>query len=238
MKVKGTSGLIKLRISMHHSYKVLSYGGGVNSTALLFYLIDNDYDIDEVIFADTGAELPETYRYIRKIINYCDKNDIKFSIVMNDTDIYTWYWNHRKIPVRNRRSCSDLFKIRPIYRYLRRLNAKQVVAYLGIAYDEKKRAKESSRKYIKNVYPLVENKINREECKQIIHSHGFQIPPKSGCYFCPFQPERSWYYLLNNHPDLFKKAMLLEENGTAYPRLTLSRKKRLRDIWEEKYGSC
>jgi len=55
---------------------ILSYGGGVNSTALLFLLKDLDYPLDEVIFADTGAELPETYQYLEKIQNFCEDSEM------------------------------------------------------------------------------------------------------------------------------------------------------------------
>src|SRR5436309_7907975 len=44
---------------------VLSYGGGVNSTALMVVLLREGYPLDEVVFADTGAERPETYNYLR-----------------------------------------------------------------------------------------------------------------------------------------------------------------------------
>ena len=40
---------------------VLSLGAGVNSTALLIYLVKNRMPLDYVVFADTGNEMPETY---------------------------------------------------------------------------------------------------------------------------------------------------------------------------------
>ncbi|MEM3161041.1 MAG: phosphoadenosine phosphosulfate reductase family protein, partial [Nitrososphaera sp.] len=44
---------------------VLSYGGGVNSTALMILLVRHKLPIDYVIFADTGSERPETYTYLK-----------------------------------------------------------------------------------------------------------------------------------------------------------------------------
>ena len=46
---------------------VLSFGAGLNSTALLIMLVEKSYPLDEVIFADTGAEVPETYEHLKAV---------------------------------------------------------------------------------------------------------------------------------------------------------------------------
>ena len=173
---------------------ILSFGGGVNSTALLFFLVDNRYPLDEVVFADTGSELPETYEFIGKIKEFVKTIGIKFTIVRNKECIYEWYFKRKKIPTWNSRSCSDLFKIRPIRRYLREKFGKKekFIMYIGFAYDERHRAKPSNVKYVINRFPLIECKITRKKCEEIIRSHKFVPPIKSGCYFCPFQPEWRW----------------------------------------------
>jgi hypothetical protein len=43
---------------------VVSYGGGRNSTALLILCQKLGIKVDLILFADTGGELPETYKYI------------------------------------------------------------------------------------------------------------------------------------------------------------------------------
>ena len=42
---------------------MVSYGGGVNSTALLVGLHQHRIPVDLILFADTGAEHPHTYAY-------------------------------------------------------------------------------------------------------------------------------------------------------------------------------
>lgn len=64
-------------------------------------------------------------------------------------------------------------------------------------------------------YPLIEHHITRKACKRIIRDHGLRVPPKSGCWFCPFQKTSQWRKLSINHPDLFKKAVELEERALA-----------------------
>ena len=43
---------------------MVSYGGGVNSTALLISLHQHRIPVDLILFADTGAEHPHTYAYL------------------------------------------------------------------------------------------------------------------------------------------------------------------------------
>ena len=43
--------------------RFLSFGGGVQTTSVL--LMDQ---YDEIIFADTGNEMPETYDYMKRYI--------------------------------------------------------------------------------------------------------------------------------------------------------------------------
>ena len=43
---------------------MVSYGGGVNSTALLVGLHQHRIPVDLILFADTGAEHPHTYAYL------------------------------------------------------------------------------------------------------------------------------------------------------------------------------
>lgn len=43
---------------------VLSFGGGVNTAAILALAYRGKLQIDYAIFADTGCEIPETYDWI------------------------------------------------------------------------------------------------------------------------------------------------------------------------------
>ena len=61
---------------------LLSYGGGINSTALLLEWVKQGKQLDLVIFADTGSEMPETYNFIEKYVKpFCKKNKILFETV-------------------------------------------------------------------------------------------------------------------------------------------------------------
>ena len=43
---------------------VASFGGGLNSTAMLVELVGRGDPVDAILFADTGGELPETYAHV------------------------------------------------------------------------------------------------------------------------------------------------------------------------------
>ena len=49
---------------------VLSFGGGVNSAALMVVLLREGLPFDEAVFADTGGEVPETYQYLETARQY------------------------------------------------------------------------------------------------------------------------------------------------------------------------
>ena len=39
---------------------------------------------------------------------------------------------------------------------------------------------------------------------------------RSGCYFCFFQQRIEWVWLLEQHPDLYEKAMTFEKDGYTW----------------------
>lgn len=198
---------------------ILSYGGGVNSAALMIQLTQAGEPLDEVVFADTGGEVPETYEYLDVARQYLAKYGIPLRIIpkrIRGRDLYDTSWHRRVFPSAIWRWSTRDFKVAPIHRYYRSLDA-HVNQYLAIAYDEIERMKDSAVSYITNVYPLVDNKVTREKCILLITEAGLPVPVKSGCFFCPFNSMDRWRWLYETHPDLYQKAMALEENSKHFP---------------------
>jgi len=48
---------------------IVSFSGGKDSTAMLLKMIEENMQIDEIIFCDTGVEFPAMYEHIRKVEN-------------------------------------------------------------------------------------------------------------------------------------------------------------------------
>ncbi len=201
--------------------KFLSFGAGVQTTAMLLM-----YDYDEVIFADTGSEKDQTYEYIEKYVKpYCRQQGIKFTTVYKmvhflgkmwvpDT-LGEWCRRHHNVPsIKYRWSTRD-WKLRPICRYIRSLKLLgEVVCEIGISADEEWRVNEVSfvdEPYVKR-FPLAKAGMRREDCVNAILSHGWKVPPKSGCYFCHFQTIPQWNWLYLHDPQKYESAKFLENN--------------------------
>lgn len=196
--------------------QVLSFGGGVNSTAILVLAKQQKIKLDLVVFSDTGAEMPETYQYLNDVVlPYCKTHNLEFVTVGSPT-LYMDYFSKKIIPYRMFRSCTDKYKIRPITAYLKkRYGSKNYDIILGIDAGETQRAKNGA------IYPLIELNIDRAGCERVIENDGLPIPIKSGCFFCPFQKESEWTKLYRNHKDLFFKSEEFEKNCKAYPQFFL-----------------
>lgn len=204
---------------------ILSYGAGLNSTALLVYLVNNKLPLDEVVFADTGGETPETYKHLKVTEEYLRLHKIPLIILQSKRGtLYDTCARRKVIPSQVWRWCTRDYKITPIHAHYRRFN-QPIVQYLGISYEERDRVKASGKDFIKNSFPLIENKINRQGCLDLILSDSFDFPApqRSGCFFCPFNSLSRWREVFDNHKDLFLKARLLEESSKHYPKQKLTR---------------
>lgn len=191
--------------------KIANFGGGVNSVAgILKYGIDS---FDEVIFADTGSEKPETYEYLKYLV---EQKGWKITIVDKSfhwgMTIYEYYTKRKSFPNAALRDCTGKFKINPMRRYLRKKYGKKVHfdVSLFIDYSEIFRVKTSDVLYQTLHYPLIDDKIDREGCLEIIKQSGYLMPSKSSCFMCPFNTPKQWMKLKSEHPDLFEQAVKLE----------------------------
>lgn len=193
--------------------KYLSFGGGVNSTALLIYLEAEGEDF-EIVFVNHGGCWPETYDYVAYLR---DEGYEITEIIPTASGCHTileYCYLRHIVPGVKRRFCTDHFLLRPMWRYV----DKPCVMYIGISEDEKQRARESGKKLIQNKYPLIDAEITREGCLEIIKSAGLKIPTRSSCYFCPFMDKGTARRLYRDHPDLFQEVVKLEKecNSPGY----------------------
>lgn len=190
-----------------------SFGGGVQSVAMLIMNIRAGENFIPV-FANVGskAENPATLDYIEQYIKpECKRLWIPF-IEVSGEDLYDSVENnpHPPIPVfagssQLARICTSDRKIKPVDRAVRKLlrqDENAALVQIGISLDELHRARFGgwSKKDIygryygfwkKQVYPLIDMRITREDCKQIISEYGWSIPEKSSCWFCPFGAGRN-----------------------------------------------
>jgi len=219
----------------------LSYGGGHQTAGMLALIkLGRLPKPDVIIFADTGGEIPETYHHIENYAKpLADELGIPFQIVAGNLKgkgetLYEYSWNKNWIPQPFSRSCTKSFKVEPIHKALRSYKGKEAVnVWIGISLDEARRRKTAFLKWITNIYPLVDNGLTRADCDEAMRTIGMPIPPKSGCYFCPFNRTTRWREIRMHTPDLYQKAIALEENARqVYPNMTLTGKAPLKAYLE------
>jgi 3'-phosphoadenosine 5'-phosphosulfate sulfotransferase (PAPS reductase)/FAD synthetase len=188
----------------------LSMGFGVNSVAL--YLLMEDLKMEfEAVFVDHGGDWPETYEYAEYFVATGRPVTIIKPDVKGASNIFEYAWAYKMVPSMMARWCTRLFKILPVNNYIE----KPCYMHLGIDAGEAKRAKLNVEKGIESRWLLIEHDIDRDGCKELIASHGLAVPPKSGCWFCPYQRKAQWMDLRRRRPELFCKAQQLEARNMA-----------------------
>ena len=214
--------------------RAISYGGGVQSTALIVLAVQGIIDADIALMSNVGddSELPQTMDYVRNIIQPWAK-DRGFAVEILDPikhgqkttlfqEITKEGSNRTLIPVFGEkgnplgRACTADFKVRVINRWLREHGASKnnrATVLLGISTDEIERAGRGKEESISvREYPLLKLGHDRTACSQIIRDAGLPVPPKSSCFFCPFHSETTWRELRRDEPALFEKAQELEDH--------------------------
>ena len=207
-------------------YHILSLSGGKDSTALAFFMKENMPEIfakTELVFYDTGCDLPETYDYLNKIEVFLKKNIVRVSPEKTFEHLLTI---NRVLPSHFRRWCTVELKVRPSQKYIEEKFKKEgknkVNLYVGIRKDEEHRKgilliSDLERNFIKPQYPFIENCICKNDVERILVENGINYPSyynyrsRNGCYFCFYQNPIDWINLYENLPDLFEKASNYEK---------------------------
>lgn len=219
--------------------RVISYGGGVQSTALLVMAATHQIDpVDAVLFANVGddSEHPATLAYVRDVAKpWAQSRGLTVELLdrrRRDGTVETLWGRLMRdgsrslpIPVRmsngapGRRSCTADFKIAVIGKWLRAHGAtadNPADVLIGISWDEIERlGNKRVAAYERVQYPLVDQRLTREHCKRIIEAAGLPVPPKSSCFFCPFHRPSVWAAMRRDEPALFEKSARLEDTLNA-----------------------
>ena len=191
---------------------VCGISGGKDSSALAVYMKDKVTDM-EYFFCDTGAELPETYAYLAKLEVVLGKKITR----LNSTRSFDHYFEvfRGTLPSPQMRWCTSLLKIKPLEDWI---GDDDVVSYVAIRSDEKNRSGYVSTKpNIKTIFPFIDDDIDHAGVLKILTDAGINLPDyykwrtRSGCYFCFFQRKAEWVGLADNHPDLFERAVAIEQ---------------------------
>lgn len=217
--------------SMQPVRHILSLSGGKDSTALAIYMRDRVTEM-EYVFCDTGEEMVETYEYLDRLEAYLGREITR----LNPERPFNHYLEIYRgvLPDARTRWCTRMLKIKPFEKYV---GEDPVINYIGIRADENRKGYISTKPNIQARYPFVEDGIRKEDVMRILEESGLGLPDyykwrsRSGCYFCFFQQRIEWVGLLENHPDLFQKAMAYEkEEPGPGKRYCWSQKESLKEL--------
>lgn len=189
----------------------LSYGGGVNSTALAILLMRGElpqYEPWRIVFADTGEERPETYAYIRDHFEpWLMRHGKKLETVRADETVLERWERKRMTGNRLQRGCTIEGKIKPMEKYVTENGGDFAAQLVGIDAGEDHRMPGAVR-------PLVDLGIDRNGCEAIIKAEGLPSPGKSGCWCCPFLRVSEVIKLIKTDPCKFERIARLEDIAT------------------------
>jgi 3'-phosphoadenosine 5'-phosphosulfate sulfotransferase (PAPS reductase)/FAD synthetase len=196
----------------------LSYGGGVNSTALCIALHNKlvpGVSSWRVVFSDTYDESDETYNYIDTVMRPWLRARGKVLETVCDKEGVLERWERLSV-TGNRvlRTCTVEAKIKVINAHIAAHGNKDDVQLIGIDADEAHRAKEP-RDGRKVSFPLLALDWGRDECIEAIKGAGLPVPPKSGCWHCPFMRRKQIINLSVSAPCKFDRIVRLEDAANA-----------------------
>lgn len=207
----------------------ISLGAGVQSSTMALMAKHGEITPmpDCAIFADTQAEPAKVYEWLdwlekqlpypiyRVTAGSLEEKSLKVRKTLDGSHHYIKH----NVPAftanadfssgKKQRQCTYDFKIVPIYRQVRKLYGKQkVMMWIGISTNEVSRIKPSRVAFVENTWPLIDKRMNREDCKNWMKKNGYPEPPRSSCVFCPYHSNSEWARLT---PDELRRAVNYEK---------------------------
>lgn len=204
-------------------------GVGVNSIAYLIGYYERGIRPDVLTFADTGGELPHTYKILEQLQKWCKDIDFpEINIVRKvnkEGEIETLEENCLRIKslpslAYGFKKCSHKFKIEPQDKFMNNYPpakahwkaGNKVTKAIGYSAEEWHRQRiPEDKKYI-YVYPLHEWRWDRSKCIEKCKEYSF-CPAKSACFYCPATKKAEVIALSKMYPDHFKRAIEIEKNS-------------------------
>ncbi len=217
--------------------RVLSYGGGADSFAMLLEALRCGIHLDAVVFADVGdpgrqdpAEWPGTYRHMREIAApLCARARVPFEVLDSDRypvrdarSLFAWFQARQQIPTAAGRICTTIAKVERFERWLdERFPGEEVETWIGFEAGEENRAQKDpnagtgrtvkpGQALRQNRFPLIDWGLCRCRCEALIRLAGYPVPRKSACVFCPFASKGDWQTFARELPEQFAQVVRLE----------------------------
>lgn len=188
------------------------------------------------VFADTQAEPASVYRWLdwlekqlpfpiyRVTKGSLEERDLELKVSKTSGQTY----RNSMIPAYTEdggilpRKCTKDFKVLPVLSKVRELaggardgDPLKIIQWIGISTDEVMRMKQLDVSWVQNRWPLVEMRMNRQDCLTWMEKNGYPRPPRSACRFCPYHSDYEWSRLKEEEPNEFLEAVAFEKRMQA-----------------------
>lgn len=219
--------MVDKKIEKELPLHILNLGAGVQSSTMAFMAAHGEISPmpDAAIFADTGDEPAEVYRWLGYLME-----KLPFPVIRKDNGKSLSFHIFESIKNGTRssnpplftagifgkegilnRSCTRDFKISVIHREVRRImkehERKKVIQWIGISLDESIRMKPSMVNYSTHRWPLIELRMTRADCLSWMNRNGYPEPPRSACVYCPHHSNMEWRRLRDHHREAWTRAV-------------------------------
>ena len=196
---------------------------------------------DAAIFADTGAEPAHVYEHLDRLIpqlpfpvhkvsagNIVEDLKRGFTTVGSQGRFLAAPFFIKSMKsngvsydlAMGRRQCTRHYKVDELKKKQRellgyapgtRIPPGSIEVWICISLDEAMRARPARDAWQVNRHPLLELRITRRACLDWLTAHGYPLPGKSACTFCPFHDDAHWRDTKQNDPVSFAQACEVDE---------------------------
>jgi hypothetical protein len=227
---------------------LISLGAGVQSSVMALMAKHGELGPmpDGAIFSDTGAEPDDVYDWLdwledqlpfpvyrvmhKEGLTKALEDATRGATHIANPPFYTEKDGESGIL---RRKCTTDFKITPINKKVRELlglkpkqrtSGEMAIQWIGISLDEIQRMRESREKYTTHIFPLVEKRMRRGDCKEWMKRNDYPEPPRSACVYCPYHSNHEWRRLKEHDQNGWDEAVRIDKlvrSGVAGTNSTL-----------------
>ena len=215
---------------------IASWSGGKDSTASIILAHEHNDPLDEIIYVevmfdrDISGEIPEHRDFIYNVaIPQVESWGYLVTVLRSDRT-YLDCFHHiivrgqmqskkKGFPMQGHCNVNRDCKLAPIRKYMK-TQPNGIIQYVGIAADEPKRLTRLERNKISL---LAKYGYTEKMAEQLCKEHGllspiYEFTKRGGCFFCMNARDRTLRHLRDNHSDLWKHLLALEnESNLAGP---------------------
>ena len=199
--------------------KILCFSGGKDSTAMLITLIENNQQIDEILYVDVGDWM---WKSAKKHIQQVEETfDIKIT-QLNVTDELRKGFQRWGFPSMFNRWCTGI-KRDTMGNYLKKKYPDEdIVQYIGYCSDEERRTGKKLYSTYDVEYPLVEAGITTSDALEICYDYGFDFGEvyehhsHFNCWLCPLQRKYELHTIFKEYPLYWERLRNMQHLTDGY----------------------